>query len=364
MKRLTLQFSIGQYVCFALCLLLMLVVPISHSHKIIGIDLQKSDEAEVSETMIEDDGGALVINTTEIGKKIIGYTGPTPVEIKVVDGKIAKITALPNNETPEFFGAVRNSNLLESLDGMTLREAAGAKLDAVSGATYTSNAVIQNIKAGINYGLDEHNAPAKRADAPSALDLKFYFTLAIILCGAVIPLFFKNRVYRIIQLILNVGIIGFWGGTFISYSLMVSYLTNGITKVVLIPVCLMLVTAFIYPMFGRIDHYCNWLCPYGSIQELAGKCFKWKLSVSPRVARGLDIFRNVLWFGLMWLLWTGLWLDWMGYEPFAAFFFLDASPVVLGIAGGFLLLSFIVRRPYCRFVCPTGSLFKLSEGRK
>ncbi|MDE6632216.1 MAG: 4Fe-4S binding protein, partial [Muribaculaceae bacterium] len=27
----------------------------------------------------------------------------------------------------------------------------------------------------------------------------------------------------------------------------------------------------------------------------------------------------------------------------------------------FILLSIIVNRPYCRFVCPTGSLFKRAE---
>ena len=363
MKRLTLQLNLGQYVCFAVCLMLMLIIPITNSHKIIGINIEKSEEGEQPETMVTGDDGETIINTTVIGKDITGYAGPTPVEIRLKDGKIQKIVPLPNKETPEFFGAVRNGDLFESLDGKTLREAADTQLDAVSGATYSSAAVIQNIKAGINYGL-ENNVPVKKGGEQQPLDLKFYFTLAIILCGALIPLFVRNRIYRYVQLALNVGIIGFWGGTFISYSLMVSYLTNGITQVVLIPVCLMLITAFIYPMFGKTDHYCNWICPYGSLQELAGKCIKWKVPISAKVAKWLTVFRNVLWFGLMWLLWTGLWFDWMGYEPFAAFFFRDASPVVLGIAGAFILLSFIVNRPYCRFVCPTGTLFKLSEGRK
>lgn len=363
MRRLKLQLGIGQYACFCICLLLMLIIPIVHSNKIIGIDISKSEEEGKTATIETGEDGTMTINTTEIGKDIVGYAGPTPVEITVRDGRIEKIKALANRETPEFFGAVRNSDLLESLDGVTLEEAASARIDGVSGATYSSGAIIQNIRAGVNYALDETNREATAAPVQHSLDLKFYFTLAVILCGAIIPLFVKNRIYRTIQLLLNVGIIGFWGGTFISYSLMVSYLTNGITQVVLIPVALMLVTAFIYPMFGRIDHYCSWLCPYGALQELAGKCLKWKIPVSNKVAKVLTTGREVLWFALMWLLWTGLWFDWMGYEPFAAFFIRDASPVVLGIAGGFIILSLFVTRPYCRFVCPTGSLFKFSEGR-
>ena len=186
----------------------------------------------------------------------------------------------------------------------------------------------------------------------------------IIIAGGIVPLFFKDKRYRTLQLILNVLLLGFWGGTFISYSLMTSYLTNGITKIVMIPIALMLVTAFIYPMFGKKNYYCLWICPYGSLQELLGKCVRFKLNMGPRTIKALTFFREFLWFVLMWLLWTGLWFDWMGYEPFAAFFFMDASVVTLSIAGGFLVLSLIISRPYCRFVCPTGSLFKFSEGSR
>lgn len=362
MKKLRLQLNIGQYACFAICLLLMLIIPIANRHKIIGIDLAKTDQAEQPETIIVSGDGNMIINTTEIGKGIIGYGGPTPVEITVSEGKIQKIKVLANRETPEFLGAVSNSNMLESLEGKTLKEASESKIDGVSGATFTSSAIIQNIQAGVNYALDESHIPeAKPTQQP--LGAKFILTLVIILCGAILPWFLKNKNYRYIQLTLNVIILGFWGGTFVSYSLMVSYLTNGITQVVIIPVALMLVTAFIYPMFGKVDYYCTWLCPYGSLQELAGKCIRWKIPLTAKVARRLTVFREVLWFALMWLLWTGLWFDWMGYEPFAAFFIKDASPAVLGIAGGFILLSLVVNRPYCRFVCPTGSLFKFSEGR-
>lgn len=351
----------GQYVSFLVCLMIMLVYPIWKEHKIIGIDLPIDEGEEKVETLKTTDNG-FIINTTEIGKDIIGYGGNTPVEITVSHGRISKIIALPNQETPEFYGAVRNSNLLESLDGKTLEDALNTKVDGVSGATYSSNAIIKNIKTGIAYALDENVHISANMETSDQLPLKWYITIAIILAGGIVPFFIKDKRYRTLQLVLNVLLLGFWGGTFISYSLMTSYLTYGITKVILIPTALMLVAAFIYPFFGKKNYYCAWMCPYGSIQELLGKCFKYKFKMNPGLIRWLDRFRQALWFVLMWLLWTGLWFDWMGYEPFAAFFFNDASAVVLGIAGGFLVLSFFIQRPYCRFVCPTGSLFKYSEG--
>ena len=62
---------------------------------------------------------------------------------------------------------------------------------------------------------------------------------------------------------------------------------------------------------------------------------------------------------LMICLWTGLWFDWVNYEPFSAFMVESASWVVIAIALAFALLSAIVMRPYCRFVCPMGSMFKI-----
>lgn len=361
-NKITTKLRIRQFSCFIVCLLLMLVVPIWRDHKIIGINLPHEGNVENEiETIRKTDNG-FIINTTKICKDITGYGGATPVEITVTDGKISKITPLKNQETPEFYGAIRNSDLVESLDGMTLEEASKARIDGVSGATYSSNAIIGNIKGGISYALDNNVNIAEHQAESEKLPLKFYITIVIILAGGIIPFFVKDKRYRTLQMILNVLLLGFWGGTFISYSLMTSYLSNGITKVVMIPTALMLVAAFIYPFFGKKNYYCAWLCPYGSLQELMGKCIKYKFRLSPGILKGLNYFRESLWFILMWLLWTGLWFDWMGYEPFAAFFFVDASIVTLSIAGGFVILSLFIQRPYCRFVCPTGSLFKFAEG--
>ena len=358
-----LKLRVGQYVSFFICLMLMLVVPIWRDHKIFGINLGSKDDEKV-ETITSLPDGTVIVNTTDLCKDVMGYGGPTPVEIQIKKGVIEKITPLKNQETPEFYGSVRNSDLFESLDGKTLAEAVSQPIDGVSGATYTSSAFIKNIRTGISYALASDDIFVNEEQEGEKLPLKFYITLVVIVAGGVVPLFLKDKRYRMLQLILNVLILGFWGGTFISYSIMVSYVTNGITKVILIPAALMLIAAFIYPMFGKRDYYCLWICPYGSLQELFGKCVKYKFKMNPKLIKGLTIFREFLWFVLMWLLWTGLWFDWMGYEPFAAFFFTDASAVTLGIAGGFLILSFFVQRPYCRFVCPTGSLFKFSEGTR
>ena len=91
----------------------------------------------------------LVVNTTELCKDVIGYDGPTPLKITLVDGVVDTVEALPNTETPRFFERVLASGLLKAVVGKTAAEAAEMPLDAVTGATYSSQAVIENLRAGL-----------------------------------------------------------------------------------------------------------------------------------------------------------------------------------------------------------------------
>ena len=91
----------------------------------------------------------VVVNTEKLGKDVMGYAGTTPVEITVTDGKIEKIVTLPNSETPGFFQRVQESSIFTALIGKTVDEASKVKLDAVSGATFSSKAVIENISLGL-----------------------------------------------------------------------------------------------------------------------------------------------------------------------------------------------------------------------
>ena len=92
----------------------------------------------------------LKVNTTSLASDVEGFNGTTPVEISVVKGKITRIKLLPNQETPSFLQLVIDSGLLKALDGKTVEDASKVKLDAVSGATYSSTAIIENIHRGLD----------------------------------------------------------------------------------------------------------------------------------------------------------------------------------------------------------------------
>ena len=91
----------------------------------------------------------LVVNTASMARDVIGFNDRTPLEIKLVDGVIVAVEALPNQETPGYFRRVLESALFTAPVGKTPAEALELKLDAVSGATYSSEAVIENLRRGL-----------------------------------------------------------------------------------------------------------------------------------------------------------------------------------------------------------------------
>ena len=94
------------------------------------------------------------IDTTCLVKNVWGYNGRTPVRITLVDGKITEIVPLKNDEDPLYFKMVTESGLFTKLNGKTPEEALKVNLDAVSGATYSSEGIIKNIRAGLKAAVD------------------------------------------------------------------------------------------------------------------------------------------------------------------------------------------------------------------
>ena len=96
------------------------------------------------------ENGTTVINTTTLGKDVQGYLGTTPLKIYIEKNKVVKIEALKNQETPKYFIKVKKA-LLDKWNGLKVKDAKNLKVDAVTGATYSSDAVIENVKLGLDY---------------------------------------------------------------------------------------------------------------------------------------------------------------------------------------------------------------------
>ena len=99
---------------------------------------------------ITKEDGVYVVNTTTIAKDVEGYNGPVPLKIYIKKNKIEKIELLKNQETPKYLVKVKNA-LLSAWDGLTVKEAKAKKVDGVTGATFTSEAIKENVQKGLDY---------------------------------------------------------------------------------------------------------------------------------------------------------------------------------------------------------------------
>lgn len=331
------------------CVLASLAVV--HGGRLFGHGFTPSEE-EATEVFR---GDGEVINTTEIGKDIIGYGGPVPVEVYVTDGRVDSVVALPNNETKGFFAKLETGGLTHVWDGKTLAEVSAMEVDGISGATYSSRAYIANVKAAADYALKLDAS----SGASGAFDWTVMVALIVVLAGAVVPLFSKDKRYRLVQQVMNVAVLGFWTGTFIDYAMMLRFFENGASfTLASVMTVVLLVVGLLYPLFGHSNHYCAWICPYGALQDLAGRIPVRKLHLGVASVKFLDRLRRVLWIVLLLLLYLGWGSQWIDYEVFTGFIVESASWIVMAVGIVFVVLSVFVARPFCRFVCPTGSLLK------
>ena len=380
--------------------LILAAAAILRDGRILGHDLREAHEAKAlkNDTLEVTPDGAFVVNTKPLAKDVQGYGGPVPLKIHIKDGRVATVEAEPNAESPDFFN--RAKELLNHWQNKSVDEALAEEVDAVSGATFSSRAIIANMQRGLAYakqhgqwgedgsvgaadtsvshivgsedgsvGALETSAPpivGSEDDSVGALETSAppIVALIVVLLGAVVPLFYNNRRLHLVQLAVNVVVLGLWTGTFVSYTLFLRVFSGGVSLSAigaLAAPLLMLIVALIYPLAGRSGHYCANICPFGSAQELAGKLSRRKLRITPRVLKLLSVLRNLLWGVLMALLLTGTCTAWIDYELFTAFLYSSASVWVTVLAALFLVLSVWVPRPYCRFVCPTGALIKSVE---
>lgn len=107
----------------------------------------KAQTKEMDPSKTIQGNGTIVINTTTLCKGVEGFMGPTPVEIRIRKDTIADITPLANDETPGFF--YEAAKLLKKWIGLTPAKGLELEVDAVSGATFSSNALIENVRAGL-----------------------------------------------------------------------------------------------------------------------------------------------------------------------------------------------------------------------
>ena len=107
--------------------------------------------ADAQQVMRKEKDGTYVVNTTTLAADVEGYAGPTPVEVYIKKNKIVKVVPLKTQDGPKYVAKVKNG-MLPKYEGMKIEKKKPLpQVDGVTGATFTSDAMRENIKRAVDY---------------------------------------------------------------------------------------------------------------------------------------------------------------------------------------------------------------------
>ena len=117
---------------------------------VVVLALLTACKGDFDDGVMQKKGKIYTINTETICNAR-GYHGNTPVKVTIKKDVIVNVEALSNRETPRFFDRVKQE-MLPKFREVKFKDY--ATVNAVSGATISSNAIRDNMKAAYNYYIE------------------------------------------------------------------------------------------------------------------------------------------------------------------------------------------------------------------
>jgi len=305
--------------------------------------------------------GKIIINHSDSVK---GYAGKVPILIGIENkNKIKGIEFLPNGETPSFSARINKLNFMDSWDGKDVSQIKVDDVDAVTGATMTSSAVIKNVLAStskINMTKDSGFSITKAVKRNIILSIVTALSLLLFFSPS-----FEQKQKKFIKklrtpiLLIEVVIFGFLSGTMISMFLFESWMINGIEFLSFPILYIIAALAILVPIFTNKPYFCIYACPFGALQELTNNLGK-KLHIPQhKIPKFAKYTRKISFTIVVLIMLFVKSIDVSSLEPFAGFLFKSASVGSLSIAITFFFLSFFFRNPWCKLFCPTGNFLDI-----
>ncbi|MDJ0763954.1 MAG: FMN-binding protein [Myxococcota bacterium] len=299
-----------------------------------------------------------------------GYAGPLSVAVGLnPQGVITGIRVLEERETLAFYRKLTKQKFPQHLIGRTHWDIASPArpLDAITGATISSTGValatrraVQQVgKLALN-----HNYPPV-PPVPVSVGLLEIVFLSLLGFGLTVSLWPKKRAKAVRWFSLATGLVllGFAYKrplTLVNLnSLLLGYWPNWRSALFWY---LILAGVLLPVIFVGKTPYCDRICPFGAAQEVMGHIGGAKKKIPPRIASMLSWLPRMLALGAivgaLILRDPGI----TSYEVSGTLFGLTGAPWQFVLLAVVLLASLVVRRPWCRFLCPVRAVVDYLAG--
>jgi FMN-binding protein/4Fe-4S binding protein len=289
-----------------------------------------------------------------------GYSGPMKAAVAVdLEGHVLGVQIFEQRETPAWYQRVMGSGFVESLTGKSYLKLspAGADVDAVTGATYTTRAIAEAVSEASRLIAVDH----LKLRPPPLPELRVRFGVPEILLIALFVIgyagqrsrFPNRKQVRWLTMLTGMATLGFLYNSPLTLAYINKFLLGfwpqwqtHLYWYLLLGGVLLVITV------GNQNTYCLWFCPFGAAQECAGLVGGAKPCSTERYRNLLKRFRQ----GLVWLAIVialifrspGL----TSYEVFGTFFDLIGSQWQFLLLGIVLAAAMFIKRPWCQYLCP------------
>lgn len=302
----------------------------------------------------------IYLESTEIIHNIRGYAGEINVGVMLnADGSIADVYHISSKETESYLQKIKNAGYYEQYQKAALTKGE-QQIDAVSGATLTSESIAKTVSALIHKGTPEPIDSYAELNSVTTFGIDAILNKIWIVHIVVIFLMFlygfqkklkKSKRGVLILSVLSVIYIGFFlNNSFTYISFIHPFVGTSVSSLVGLYSLMVLLGA----IWGK-NTYCKYVCPFGNIQRLINhispiksKRFflsnKWIKRV--RAAITIVLLAGVL-LGIR---------SWSNFEVFPDLFGVQLASLWFIVAVITVLATMVYPMIWCRLLCPTGSI--------
>ena len=288
------------------------------------------------------------------------YGGDMQAAVQLdTSGRITDMQMVHHRETPSFLEKIEKRGLLLSLIGKSYMDPfePGVDVDVVSGATYSSLAIISCAQKGsMLLARDQLKLEVMEIETPDLVvgmpevSLIALFVLSLI---GIYRLPGRRKTIRWITMLGGLIILGFWLAVPLTLSrvnvFLLGYFPDWHTQMY----WYILLAAFVLSIIlTRKNIYCHWICPLGGLQECVGviggarpRFSKKFRDIMKWVQRGVALLAILLALYFR----NPVKLD---YEIFGVALSLTGPTYLFILTGVFIMASAFIHRPWCNYLCP------------
>ncbi len=288
----------------------------------------------------------------------IGYGGPMEVALTVShQGEIKRVAVLSSKDTSSYLEKVVQGKLLDKLLGQNIKTS--IYVDAISGATLSSNALLQATNAAADPVRKQLFGFTLTEPASVILNFRWLDIVALLMFALAVwvsktrhP---KKSAFNWALLLTSMGLFGFYSASLFSSSTMGIFASgawiSGLGNYT--PLILLLLSAGYIIAYNK-NIYCQSLCPFGAAQECLAKIGNAKATTFKH-----DFF---IWFPRVILLAALCFGGYFrnpasfSYEPFGIMFGMVGSLYLFVLTVLVVITSLLIRRPWCRSLCPINAM--------